>query len=221
MCAACSIISVLTQWGATLVIKLRERQREREREYSLDGCTSPRSGLSPTGAHSRAIPQRPLHGASPVGAGCTSATPMNLRIPSRQPMPRSSPSRSSSSGDSSGGSRGDGTKSKAGVGFTPSEVGGDSRGGSPGDGMKSAGVKPTPALYPCSATTTAVQLSSEPAEKAALVGARVRVRIRVRVSGWVEGWGEVGVRVVALTSSAAGRRSRGSRRSARCARPSR
>ena len=30
MCAACSIISVLTQWGATLVIKLRERERERE-----------------------------------------------------------------------------------------------------------------------------------------------------------------------------------------------
>ena len=29
MCAACSIISVLTQWGATLVIKLRERERER------------------------------------------------------------------------------------------------------------------------------------------------------------------------------------------------
>ena len=28
MCAACSIISVLTQWGATLVIKLRERERE-------------------------------------------------------------------------------------------------------------------------------------------------------------------------------------------------
>ena len=26
MCAACSIISVLTQWGATLVIKLRERE---------------------------------------------------------------------------------------------------------------------------------------------------------------------------------------------------
>jgi len=28
VCAACSIISVLTQWGATLVIKLRERERE-------------------------------------------------------------------------------------------------------------------------------------------------------------------------------------------------
>ena len=26
MCAACSIISVLTQWGATLVIKIRERE---------------------------------------------------------------------------------------------------------------------------------------------------------------------------------------------------
>ena len=26
--AACSIISVLTQWGATLVIKIRERERE-------------------------------------------------------------------------------------------------------------------------------------------------------------------------------------------------
>ena len=32
VCAACSIISVLTQWGATLVIKIRERERERERE---------------------------------------------------------------------------------------------------------------------------------------------------------------------------------------------
>ena len=34
VCAACSIISVLTQWGATLVllIKMRERERERERE---------------------------------------------------------------------------------------------------------------------------------------------------------------------------------------------
>ena len=32
MCAACSIISVLTQWGATLVIKIRERERERERK---------------------------------------------------------------------------------------------------------------------------------------------------------------------------------------------
>ena len=30
MCAACSIISVLTQWGATLVIKIRERERERD-----------------------------------------------------------------------------------------------------------------------------------------------------------------------------------------------
>jgi hypothetical protein len=30
VCAACSIISVLTQWGATLVIKIRERERERE-----------------------------------------------------------------------------------------------------------------------------------------------------------------------------------------------
>jgi len=30
VCAACSIISVLTQWGATLVIKLRGR-RERAR----------------------------------------------------------------------------------------------------------------------------------------------------------------------------------------------
>ena len=28
VCAACSIISVLTQWGATLVIKIRERERE-------------------------------------------------------------------------------------------------------------------------------------------------------------------------------------------------
>jgi hypothetical protein len=30
------IISVLTQWGATLVIKLRERKRERERESERD-----------------------------------------------------------------------------------------------------------------------------------------------------------------------------------------
>ena len=41
MCAACSIISVLTQWGATLVIKLRERvqgaKREREREMRFLG----------------------------------------------------------------------------------------------------------------------------------------------------------------------------------------
>jgi hypothetical protein len=29
VCATCSIISVLTQWGATLVIKIRERERER------------------------------------------------------------------------------------------------------------------------------------------------------------------------------------------------
>ena len=35
VCAACSIISVLTQWGATLVIKLRERERERERARPL------------------------------------------------------------------------------------------------------------------------------------------------------------------------------------------
>ena len=27
-CATCSIISVLTQWGATLVIQLRERERD-------------------------------------------------------------------------------------------------------------------------------------------------------------------------------------------------
>ena len=40
MCAACSIISVLTQRGATLVIKLREREREinkREREREREG----------------------------------------------------------------------------------------------------------------------------------------------------------------------------------------
>jgi hypothetical protein len=35
VCAACSIISVLTQWGATLVIKLRERERESSLSLSL------------------------------------------------------------------------------------------------------------------------------------------------------------------------------------------
>ena len=44
-CATCSIISVLTQWGATLVIQLRERER-REREtiaanlFSLPGLST-------------------------------------------------------------------------------------------------------------------------------------------------------------------------------------
>ena len=56
MCAACSIISVLTQWGATLVIKIREREREREREslavkmQTVDnlfyGGVEPRASLS-------------------------------------------------------------------------------------------------------------------------------------------------------------------------------
>ena len=32
MCAAHSIIRLLTRWGASQVIKLRERQRERETE---------------------------------------------------------------------------------------------------------------------------------------------------------------------------------------------
>ena len=45
MCAACSIISVLTQWGATLVIKVREREREgeREREREKERESSPLS----------------------------------------------------------------------------------------------------------------------------------------------------------------------------------
>ena len=33
--ATCSIISVLTQWGATLVIKVQLRERERERERDV------------------------------------------------------------------------------------------------------------------------------------------------------------------------------------------
>ena len=39
MCAACSIISVLTQWGATLVIK-NKRERERERDGILSWILS-------------------------------------------------------------------------------------------------------------------------------------------------------------------------------------
>ena len=39
MCAACSIISVLTQWGTTLAIQLRER----ERDLLIDGAGAPLS----------------------------------------------------------------------------------------------------------------------------------------------------------------------------------
>ena len=46
VCAACSIISVLTQWGATLVIQLRERERDsapasrRNNSHHVHGCSS-------------------------------------------------------------------------------------------------------------------------------------------------------------------------------------
>ena len=44
MCAACSIISVLTQWGATLVTK-NKREREREREGSWLELMASAAGL--------------------------------------------------------------------------------------------------------------------------------------------------------------------------------
>ena len=43
-CAACSIISVLTQWGATLVIKIRERE-------SLDTVPSAPHSLTKNNGH--------------------------------------------------------------------------------------------------------------------------------------------------------------------------
>jgi len=44
VCAACSIISVLTQWGATLVIKIRERE-------SLDTVPSAPHSLTKNNGH--------------------------------------------------------------------------------------------------------------------------------------------------------------------------
>jgi hypothetical protein len=44
VCAACSIISVLTQWGATLVTK-NKREREREREGSWLELMASAAGL--------------------------------------------------------------------------------------------------------------------------------------------------------------------------------
>jgi len=49
VCAACSIISVLTQWGATLVIK---NKREREREYFYETLNMAGRLLVPTNAPS-------------------------------------------------------------------------------------------------------------------------------------------------------------------------
>ena len=43
-----SIVSVLTQWGATLVIKLREREREREIGTRDQSCSQMR-GSKPAG----------------------------------------------------------------------------------------------------------------------------------------------------------------------------
>jgi hypothetical protein len=71
VCAACSIISVLTQWGATLVIKIREREnavlvthdmpRSRLQLYrphaydgSMSGSTRLRTILIGESAHVRA-----------------------------------------------------------------------------------------------------------------------------------------------------------------------
>jgi len=60
VCAACSIISVLTQWGATLVIKIREREREREREnlgeFAPKDVVAPRSdGVPRTAKYQAAL----------------------------------------------------------------------------------------------------------------------------------------------------------------------
>ena len=48
VCAACSIISVLTQWGATLVIQLRGTEGQRDRGTEREPTRRPSSqGLSP------------------------------------------------------------------------------------------------------------------------------------------------------------------------------
>eukprot|EP00964_Phaeocystis_antarctica_P015765 scaffold8721_cov80-Phaeocystis_antarctica.AAC.15 len=46
-CATCSIISVLTQWGATLVIQLRERERENLGDFAPKDVVPPRYDGAP------------------------------------------------------------------------------------------------------------------------------------------------------------------------------
>ena len=71
MCAACSIISVLTQWGATLVIKLRERARERENNTPapLRATGGHGGGLGGSAAEGEGSDSRSQNCRSPGGKG--------------------------------------------------------------------------------------------------------------------------------------------------------